>query len=293
MDSQPIPERVAAAIESDYVIPAVGRLAAALLRNASADGALPPDTHPARLAEVVSAFLLETTSDLHLRLIHHPDGAPDLDGAAYDDHWSRQAQTSAGGVRRVERIAGNVALVELGPVIGHPTHAGEWLAAGMRLCAGARAVVLDLRECVGGTPDGIALICSHLFGSEPVHLLDVEDHRGVRQFWTNPVRRRLGPDCPVAVLTSRRTFSGGEELAFHLQELGRACVFGERTRGGAHPRIGIRVHDELELALPVARPHSPRTGRNWEGDGVRPDVACAADQALARALAWLDEEQVA
>ena len=94
---------------------------------------------------------------------------------------------------------------------------------------------------------------------------------------------------PLAVLVSSRTFSGGEELAFNLQELGRAIVIGQKTRGGAHPRIGVRIHPEVELALPVACPRSPRTGGNWEGTGVIPDIEVLAEAALERALVVLKE----
>lgn len=121
-------------------------------------------------------------------------------------------------------------------------------------------------------PDSTALICSHFFDPEPVHLTDVVDRRGTQQFWTLSLLpgRRVGPDVPLAVLVSSRTFSGGEELAFVLQELRRATVVGERTRGGAHPRIGIRVHPQVELALPVASPRSLAAVATGRAPGSRP-----------------------
>jgi len=84
----------------------------------------------------------------------------------------------------------------------------------------------------------------------------------------------------VYVLTSGATFSGGEALAYDLQRLGRATVVGERTRGGAHPRRGFRVHAHLEATIPVARAVSPISGSNWEGSGLTADVEVPADVAL-------------
>ena len=92
--------------------------------------------------------------------------------------------------------------------------------------------------------------------------------------------RRFGPDKPVFVLTSGTTFSGGEELAYDLQQLGRATVVGERTRGGAHPVQGFRIRPHLQATIPIARSASPVTGGNWEGTGVQPDVPVAAGAAL-------------
>lgn len=73
-------------------------------------------------------------------------------------------------------------------------------------------------------------------------------------------------------MSSATTFSGGEELAYDLQQLGRATIIGERTRGGAHAREGFRVHPHLEVTIPVARPVNPVSGGNWEGTGVVPDI---------------------
>jgi C-terminal processing protease CtpA/Prc len=90
------------------------------------------------------------------------------------------------------------------------------------------------------------------------------------------------------VLTSATTFSGGEGLAYCLQQHGRATVVGEPTGGGAHLRVGLRLHPHLELTLPTGRPLHPATGGNWEGVGVTPDVEVPAGEALAAALARLE-----
>jgi len=231
--------------------------------------------------------------DLHLRVIHHPDGVPPTDDPeALEAYWRRMARSTAGGIRRVERLPGNVAHLVLGPVLTPATPSWDAVCAAMALVADADALVLDVRECRGGDPDTVQLLVSHLVDDEPVRLVDIESRvEGLRQRWTHPVAgRRFGPDKPLVVLTSATTFSGGEELAFDVQLLGRGRVVGERTRGGANPREGVAVHPELELALPVARALSPRDGSSWEGVGVQPDVECPAAEGLDRALALLAVE---
>jgi C-terminal processing protease CtpA/Prc len=84
----------------------------------------------------------------------------------------------------------------------------------------------------------------------------------------------------VYVLTSGTTFSGGEQLSYDLQQLGRATIVGEQTRGGAHVREGFIVHPHLEATISVAEAVNPKTGGNWEGTGVTPDVPTTAEQAL-------------
>ena len=144
--------------------------------------------------------------------------------------------------------------------------------------------MLDVRECLGGDPEMVSFACTYVFGVEAVHLNDIVERAGTetRQFWTLPYvpGTRFGQDKPVYVVTSARTFSGGEELTYDLQQLGRAVVSARRPRGGAHPRRGFRVSAHLEATVPVARALNPHSGRNWEGTGVTPDVVSPADEAL-------------
>lgn len=286
--TQAIVTKSALAVEDGYVFPDRGADIAALLRTHLAEGRYAGCAGPADLATSVTTDLRDVSGDLHLRLLFHVDGAVgEEDEAALAATWAEQARRTAGGMRRVARLDGNIALVEVGPVLGHPSVAGNAVVAAMSLVADADALVVDVRGCRGGSPDGVVLLLSHLFGDEPVRLSDIESREeGTRQFWTAAVLpgRRFGPAKPVAVLVGPETFSGGEGLAFDLQEQGRATIVGERTRGGAHPRIGVVVHPQLELTLPIARSVSLFTGGNWEGVGVQPDIEVPAADALDAAL---------
>ncbi|MBC7788868.1 MAG: S41 family peptidase, partial [Anaerolineae bacterium] len=95
---------------------------------------------------------------------------------------------------------------------------------------------------------------------------------------------RFGPTKPVYLLTSKSTFSAAEGFAYDLQALGRAIIVGEPTGGGAHPYENVKLDEHYVLGLPVSRSVNPITGRNWQGTGVRPDVAVPADSAYTVAL---------
>ena len=134
----------------------------------------------------------------------------------------------------------------------------------------------------------MAFWCSYLLPEEPVHLNDIfhADTGETRQFWSLPYlpgSRYL--DRPVYVLTSSRTFSGGEDLCYTLQALGRAEVIGETTGGGAHPTRPFPISAAVHIAIPFARSVNPVTGTNWQGTGVVPDTPVPADQAYSTAYA--------
>jgi C-terminal processing protease CtpA/Prc len=79
------------------------------------------------------------------------------------------------------------------------------------------------------------------------------------------------------VLTSARTFSGGEEFANNMKALGRGIL--------AHPGTRFPLDANFEMFIPVGRAENPIAKSNWEGTGVLPDVAVPAGDAVERALA--------
>ena len=281
--------RLGALVAEHYVFPETGREVADRLAAATADGRYDELREPERLAERVTADLQVGNHDKHLRLRFHRDGLPDeADPIAEEAHWRRRAALDAGGMARVERLDGNIGLLEIRPLLYAPTHAGPAVTAAMTLLASTDALLLDLRRCLGGSPDQVAFVCSHLVDADDaVHLNDLVTPADgtTRQFWTSPYvpGPRFGGSKPIWVLTSSVTFSGAEELSYNLQQLGRAVIVGERTGGGAHPRRGFKLHEQLEATISVQRAMNPVSGTNWEGTGVTPDVAVPADEAFAEA----------
>jgi hypothetical protein len=288
-DITAIIRELAGLVAERYVFPGLGADLSQLLADRLADGryALAPDEES--LAAALTEDLQSLNDDKHLRLRYSASEVPERgDEAAELAAMAAWAQRTAGGIARAEWLDGNVGYLDLRPLLFPPSIAGEAVAAAMTLVAPADALLIDLRQCLGGDPGMVAMLCTYLFGAEPVHLIDMvgrpaaDGAAQVRQSWTMPFApgRHFGPDKPVFVLTSGTTFSGGEELAYDLQQLGRATVVGERTRGGAHPVEGFRIRPHLQATIPIARSLSPVSGGNWEGTGVLPDVPVAAGEAL-------------
>ena len=82
------------------------------------------------------------------------------------------------------------------------------------------------------------------------------------------------------MLTSARTFSAGEGLAFILQEHKRATIVGETTSGADNPGRPFAITDSFEAVIPTGRVATAVRGSNWEGVGVKPDVHSSAAKAL-------------
>ncbi|MFB6564019.1 S41 family peptidase [Streptomyces sp. NPDC056400] len=281
----PVVEELARLLAAHYVFPELGQELAGLVRDRLAAGAYDVAT-PEELGQVVTADLQSLNGDRHLRLKYHADRVPEEQGAAMLAEMRRDFESSLGGITRLEMLDGGVAVLELTPNLFPLEWAAEPLGAALAVASRARALILDLRRNLGGSPDTVAFVCGHLL-DERTLLNTMHWREGDRreQSWSPAYvpGPRFGGEKPVYVLTSPRTFSAAEELAYDLQQLGRAVVVGETTRGGAHPREGWTLHPHLEASIPVGRSVNPVSGTNWEGTGVVPDLPCPTADALARA----------
>ena len=276
--------QVRALVEEHYIFPEVAAKVSGVLAAGLAGGRYPADM-PA-LAAAVTADLQSVNGDKHLRLLYHEDAiAPRTPGDDAEEYaaMARWAGQTCGGVACAQRLAGNVGYLDLRPVLFPTVLAAEVITAAMSLLATTDALIIDLRNCLGGEPSMPPFIISYLWDRDPAQLCGLRERTDTlpRQTWTLPYvpGRRFGKDKPVYVLTSAATFSGGEQLSYDLQQLGRAIIVGEPTRGGAHAREGFRVHPHLEATISVAAAVNPKTGGNWEGTGVTPDIQSTADSA--------------
>lgn len=183
------------------------------------------------------------------------------------------------GFGDVKLLHDNIAAVEIhGFVPVHWEGVRAEIDRIMSSISSADALILDLRNNRGGDPKTVALIAGYLLDEPAVWLRMVKPSDGsVEDIHTDPPAKtkRFGLDKPVYVLTSSKTISGGEDLAYGLQALQRATVVGGRTAGAANLPHACVLNDLFVLFIPHKYPVHPVTGRNWEGDGVTPDVVVA------------------
>ncbi|MFD0354579.1 S41 family peptidase [Streptomyces sp. NPDC127110] len=286
--NEQVVERALERISAGYVFPEKTAAVEAAIRRRLAEGAYADLDGPA-LCTTVTADLQEVCPDKHLRLLwtDEPQSLEPVDDDGGEAAFLALLRAEHQGIRRVEHLEGNVAVIDVRR-IATAIEGASAIGAAMRLVANSSALVLDLRECLGGSAEGAALWCSYFFPDDQVHLNDIYDRvtDSTRQFWTTahlPAPRYT--DRPVHVLTSGTTFSGGEDVAYTLQAHGRAVVVGATTRGGAHPTARHAVAEHVLVTVPTARAINTVTGTNWEGVGVVPDVQVPAERALEEALA--------
>lgn len=281
-------EGLAAKLLKYYVFPDVARKTGDALkeklRNGGYDGAGTRREFMDRLSEDLRTF----GNDRHFRVRYDPEYKEDEDEDRPPSAEERQRMRTMAakrgfGLAKAEILPGNIGLLDLRG-FGPAEFVGPALGAAMAMLNGTDAFILDLRQNGGGSPETVAYLCSYFFDEgDSRHLNDIYDRPKdrTRQYWTVAVPGpRYGGTKPVWVLTSGRTFSGGEECAYDFQTQKRAVLVGETTGGGANPGGGVTLGEGFIAFVPTGRAINPVTKTNWEHVGVKPDLAVPAADAL-------------
>jgi hypothetical protein len=244
-------------------------------------------------ADALTRDLRAVSQDRHLFVGYDPYILPAGSGASGGPHEPSPADEASFRAMiehdnctfsKVEILDHNIGYIKFG-AFPNPDICGPTVVAAMNFVAHTDALIFDLRENHGGSPDMVDFMVSYLF-RKPTHINDLTNRHDneTHQYWTLPWMP--GPrfvSQPVYVLTSHHTFSGGEEFTFDLQTQKRATIVGETTGGGAHPMQGMPAGDHFSIGVPFGRPINPVTKGDWEGKGVEPDVKVTAAEALTTA----------
>ena len=245
-------------------------------------------SHPRAFVRQINSDLSKIHHDPHLRLTfvvpeaqRFEDKQPDL--ALLTRLLDRRMDNY--GIRDVRILTGNIGYLNLSS-FEPPEMSKTGLIAALQLLQNTSAMIIDLRQNVGGNLFTVQFICSY-FMVPPKLLFSYYWRRGnyVENYYILdkiPGRRR--PDVPIFILTGPQTFSAAEEFAYSMQIQKRAQIIGERTGGGANPGFVFDISPRFSIFIPTGRAINPVSGTNWEGKGITPDIKVDQDQALNAAL---------
>lgn len=280
-EKEAVVRKVGELLTMSYVFPDRAALAKARIAAELAAGDYDAITDPVSFAQRLTADLQSVTRDKHMEVFVPTVLSPPPDSPA--------RPTSNAGFARVDLLKANIGYIKL---MGFPSPGPFNWAADQAITdlASTEALIIDMRDNRGGNPDSVAYLCSFFFDPKiPVHLNDLYYRKPSTneftktEFWTRPATPSyLGK--PVYVLTSNRTFSGGEEFVNDLKVQKRAKLIGETTGGGANPGGTMPIDDHFGMFIPSGRAENPVTRTSWEGTGVTPDVPVAESRAFQVAM---------
>lgn len=290
VDPRAVTADIARAIDDRYFDPAKAASIAADLNAAAAKGQFDAFTDPRDLATALNNWLRPI--DAHFNVVWNPGapvrapgpgaGGPSPAEIAQFEAAERRANY---GFRRVEILSGNIGYIDLRQFADFDPEAADAPARdkadqALAMIGGTDAVIIDLRDNGGGSPAMVGYLASAFTPAGADIYNTFHSREGTAS--EAPVKPYARPrlDVPVYILTSARTGSAAEALAYTLQQAGRATVVGEASAGAANPGGMVPAGNGFAVFVSQGAPINPISRKNWEGTGVIPDLAVPAAEAL-------------
>jgi C-terminal processing protease CtpA/Prc len=209
-------------------------------------------------------------------------------------------------IQSAKTIAPGIGYIRFSAFFGTPEEmAGvrKWLAENID----DKVLIFDLRNHHGGGVDEQDVIFSYLFSKKtPLVKMavskDLYDRRAVPipggaafEFASEGDKTVAtysavpGADSPlrqakVYLLVSNKTASAAEHFALAMKSSGRGTLIGEATAGANHFGGPMPLNEHFAVWMPVGRTYDIKTGKDWEGAGIAPDIAVDPKDALVVAL---------
>jgi Peptidase family S41 len=272
---------------------------AAMLRRNAAAGRYDTGTR-GDVAKMMTEDLLAVHKDGHLR-VFVASAAKEKSGAN-----SGPPKGLPPLIQAAKTIAPGVGYIRFSAFFGTPEEmAGvrQWLAENRD----AKTLIFDLRNHHGGGLDEQNVIFSYLYAQKtplvkmalakdlydsdrspleagPTLAFAAEGDKMVGLHSAVPGEATPLRQARVLVLVSNRSASAAEHFALALKSTGRATLIGENTAGANHFGGGRPINENFGVWMPVGRTYDIKTGKDWEGAGIAPDIAVDPKQALVLAL---------
>ncbi|MEM9668393.1 MAG: S41 family peptidase [Pseudomonadota bacterium] len=273
-------------IEIAYVLEDVASSVAKDLRSYADETPSADDCAPKEdFARILTKTLRTISKDKHFYVEETTDDI----GDDWIPAWRASGYEQGQGITHVEVIEGNIGYVriksfhELEPAFPH-------YRAAFDMVADTRALILDLRDNHGGSPETAWPVQWTFLAPGSPSPMKMESRIEAPTLREEPpvLWQRYGTERPMAILTNGDTFSAPEAVAYTLQAAGRAKIVGEPSGGGAHMlNDGDELGTGFTLYIPTSRPVSAVTGGNWEGTGVSPDIHTSSAEAINVAADYL------
>ncbi|RPJ67214.1 hypothetical protein DRW07_06675 [Alteromonas sediminis] len=233
-------------------------------------------------SEQIAEHLTETLRqhDKHFTLGYQPPSANENKPRKL--LWFARLERQNYGFTSLEILDKNVGVLDFWGFAAVNALSKQKVSSVMTFLSDVDALIIDLRNNGGGSGEMVHLISSY-FVDGKVHLNSLYTrHTDVTQeFWTTPeINNNHLENIPLYILISGETFSAAEEFTYNFQQMKRATIVGEASKGGANPWRWYPLAEDFRIGIPITKAINPVTQSNWEGVGVQSDVDATGKNAL-------------
>ena len=284
-------------LRSNYVLPEVRPKLDAALESGLKSGRYKV-ADPAELVNRINADLNAVAHDKHLGIKFDPAQQAELasrpPGSGADDAPPtaddvRRASSINHGIQSLRMLPGNVRYMEYNGFVWAGPKTAEALDNAMRFLRDGDAIVIDLRQNGGGSPEAVQYLVSHFLEADRkivTFYMRGDPAEPLSTISSLPAGRMVGK--PLYVLTSSHSASAAEEFVGHVAGFKIGELIGETTAGAGYRNEFFPVAGGYVISVSVGRAVLASTGKDWEGIGIAPTTKTDPDKALdlAQVHAW-------
>ena len=276
-------------LNENYVLPEMRpQLAAALDKGLAAGRYNVGD--PGILSERINADLTAVAHDGHLgmhfdpkqwaQLAARPAGAG-ADDAPPTEEEIRFADRLNHGILQLKVLPGNIRYLESVGFFWGGDKTKEAYDNAMRFLKGGDAIIIDMRQNGGGSPDAVRYMISHfLQPNTPIVTFYMRGQAGDRWSSLGPLPAGSLAGKPLYVLTGGRSASAAEEFVGHVGGYKLGELVGEKTAGAGYRNEFFPVSGGYVISVSVGRAVLASTGKDWEKVGIAPTIKAGQGEAL-------------
>lgn len=280
------------AINNYYVFPDTAKLMCNYINRQNEKGEYDLLTNPNDFANKLVKDIRSVYDDAHLRIEYNPQLEADIlkflsskEGASkVSDADIAKDEKVNFYFKKIEILPSNIGYIELNGFATASLSARRTIHAAMQFVAHTDALIIDLRNNLGGNGETAGEIAGYFFKTKTY---TGESFNRIENKWTKgyvenkkAITGGLVLDIPVYILTSHRTFSAAEGFAYTFQTIKNSVIIGDTTRGGAHLTRSFSLGNGFVGFIPFARGRNVVTNTDWEGTGVIPNIATADSNCL-------------
>ncbi len=271
--------QLAGVLAENYVLPETAAQLSTALLQAETAGRFNYLQSKQQLVDEVGDWLRSVGKDGHLGL----ELTVQYGEVTHIRHETEEKRRNNFAFEKLEIMPGNIGYLKLNKFV-QADAAFDVASQALQFLSRTDALIIDLRESAGGSPQLVRHLLSHFVPAETL-LWQLERRNSDQPEEVRAkvvLQKRL--QMPLYVLQSADQASAAEFFSYAMQQQGRATVIGETSAGLAHYTGAMAVTDWLFVRIPLARPVFPTSGDNFERRGVEPDVKVPAAAALQKAL---------
>lgn len=262
-----------------YVFPEKAKEVESVILERMNKGAYDHIKTTAEFQEFISDELIEVSTDGHLGIMLVKDKDAELTPVVVevkDEYKYNYA------FQKLEVLSGNVGYLKFNKFY-MDEEAIETVDHAFGFLKNTDAMIVDLRDCIGGSPILTQYILSHFF-SEKTLLWSIHT-RGVEDIYESNSIIGVGSPkfknhYPLFVLVGPRTASAAEIFSYTLKHFNKATIVGEKTFGIAYPVEAFKINEYFIGRFSMRRITNPITNSDWEVVGVQPDIKSSYDKSL-------------